>query len=124
MQNNETVIVSGRFYTSDLTLDWTVYEDGVFLANGVLAIPSSGSYYAFSWTKSSISSTANWTVEFMGGGVNVTFYGFNFVVKGESYEYNAASGYFEGDTIDNSGFGDEIVFWMIMGLIIGICRAA
>ena len=118
MQNNDTVIVSGRFYTSDLTLDWTVYEDGVYLTTGVMNIPSSGSYYSFSWTKSSIASVANWTVQFMGGGVNVTFYGFNFIVKGETYEGGAI--FQEGDTINN-GAGDAAVvdqaFWLFAAVI-------
>ena len=97
-QNNVSVIMGGKFYVDDLTVDYSIYEDGVYSTGGTLSIPSSGSYYAFTWTKDS-GSTANWTIEFMSGGENVTFYGYNMILEGSDYHTYLSSGLFEGDTV-------------------------
>lgn len=96
MQNNETVVFSAIFYTGDLTIDYTVYEDGVAITTGILTIPSSGSYYVVKWLKSSATSVANWSISLMSGTTNITVYGYNIIVDNSEYVYNS-SGYFEGD---------------------------
>ena len=98
MQNNASIVFGAIFYTGDLTLDYTIYEDGIGLTSGILSIPSSGSYYLVKWTKSSITSVANWTIVLQSSTTNITIYGYNLLIQNSLYYYDS-SGYFEGDTI-------------------------
>ena len=120
MQNNETIIFSAMFYTGDLTIDYTIYEDGVGLTSGTLNIPSSGSYYVLKWDKSSSTSVANWTVVLQSSSTNITIFGYNYIVDSAEYTYNS-SGYFQGDTVymeaDAAARANEEM-WNTLGLII------
>ena len=98
LQNNVSIIFQGIFYTADLTLDYTISEDGVQISTGILTIPESGSYYALRWDKSSASSVANWTVNLASGSDNITIYGFNFIIEGSAYNTYTYS----ASNVDNS----------------------
>lgn len=122
-QNNESVIVMGIFHCTDLSIDYTIYEDGVAITTGTVTIPSSGSYYVIKWAKSSSTSTANWTLVMQSGSTNITVYGFNLRIDNSVYNYNSS-----GQWIDNTYVVGEAVevavaratesAWSTLGLIV------
>ena len=92
MQNNVSIIFSALFYTSDLSLVYTIYEDNIWYQSGTVNIPSSGSFYVLRWDKSSVTSVANWTVVLRSSTTNITIYGYNFIIDSSNYNYYYSSG--------------------------------
>jgi hypothetical protein len=128
MQNNVSIIVGGTFNLPNTTVQYTVYEDGVITDTGALTIPASGSYYAVRWIKSSVGSTANWTLAMMSDSSNVTFYGWNYILDGNYYQTYSASNVDNSETIYVIDEIDALAvrdaeMWQTIG-IIGVIVAA
>ena len=102
LQNNVSVMVTSRVYTAASSLDYTVYENGVYLDAGTISVSGSGSWITMIWDKSSITTTSNFSIVISDGTYNVTIVGYNIIVAGDTYMTNNASSFVEGDEIDNS----------------------
>ena len=122
MQNNGSIIVGGIFSTSDLSIDYTVYEDGIYVADGTVNIPASGDYYVIRWDKSSETSVANWTLV-MASGTNITIYGYNMQMETAEYNYNSSGQWIEenyivGESVEVAVARATESMWDTVGLIL------
>ena len=123
MQNNESIILGGKFMTVDLSIDYTIYEDGVGIDSGTLDIPASGDFYVVKWTKSSSTSVANWTLVMQAGGVNITIYGYNLLIEDTDYTYNSSGqwkeeNYYVGESEEVAAARASEAMWDTASLII------
>jgi len=84
-QNNESVGISGRVWTSANHLHYTIYEANLGWTSGTVSGVTSGSWISWMWYKSSTTSTSNFTVAVTDGTYNTTFRGFYLKIAGNQW---------------------------------------
>ena len=119
-QSNESVVITGRVWTSANHLHYTVYEASLGWTSGTISGVTSGSWLSWMWAKSSVTSTSNFTVAVTDGSYNVTFRGFYIRISGNSWIIYGGSAVGDTTYVQNS----TIIYQNPQGLYMDQATAA
>ena len=131
-QDNDSIYLSGRLYSTDLTLSYWVWENtgsgNVLVGSGDISIVASTAWFTVYWDKSAENVAANWTLTITDGLNNSTAYGWytkldsavtNITNNASHYEdrstYMDDPVIVEGDLYD--GPSPEAAMWQSFGYI-------